>query len=395
MNTRHENQYQILLHRFNCLMVSTAKANHFAGKESISRVTYEESEQGFARRELLNVEKQAIEDRKRREIDEGSYVDSVRNQFHRTLLVHFESQISDVPFLFNEVLGLNDALGELLDMLATKACTVSRLEPLAARVPWLYDELLKVVNAPQHRRKDSRGKVIVVESLRTALSFINIDNLKLLLPTLAFRRTIPQVTDPYPNIKLRAHQYAVMTGLTARELAKRAGVRPNDAFVLGVFTGLGRNAVTRLYFKLFEKVKRSELERAQQEQKRELHDALTKITPSSNFLIALWNDFSASITAQTIQHMQLRRVFINDAASALASQESLEELPLANLVSQASCYAQFRMLSSHKLLSTEKEHAEAKTLLRKSQLNPMDIERLKHLDLASLPLIINPELDNA
>lgn len=372
-------------------MVSSSKANALIGKAMPGLVTYEESEQGYARRELLNVEKLAIENKKLREITDESYVDSVRNQFHQVLLKQFDEQIADTSTLYYDVLGFNDALPELLDMLAIKASSIARLEPLAARIPWLFDELIKVVNSPQHRRKDSRGKVIVVETLRTALSFINIDNLKMLVPALAYRRTIPQITDPYPQIKSRAWQSSLGIALTAHQLADSVGVRENDAFVLGILQGIGRNAITRLYFKLFERVQREELESAQYDKLRDKHDALTKITPSSNFLLALWSDFGDTVVASIIEHMQFKRVFITDAARVLSQPDDHSDFPMAKLIDQARIYSQYRMLSSHKLIDVD----ESKAILRHSQLPIREIERLKKLNIHTLPLNIKPDIDDS
>jgi hypothetical protein len=383
-----KSQYAILKHRFESLMISTSKANSLVGKTSPGIVRYEESEQGSARRKLLNVEKVAIEDRKLQEINDESYVDSVRNEFHQILLTHFDKEICDTSTQYYNVLGLTDTMPALLDMLAIKASSIARLEPLAARVPWIYDELMKVVNAPQHRRKDSRGKVIVVETLRTALSFINIDNLKLLIPALAFRRTIPQVTDPYPQIKSRAWQYNLGVALTARQLAPMVGVRENDAYVLGILQGLGCNAITRLYFRLFERLQREELEKAQREKKRDRHDALTKITPSCNFLLALWSDFGDEIAAHFIHHMEMQRVFIGDAADAIANKLTADNA-MAKLIEQSRIYSQFRMLNAHRLLDKE----EAKVMLRASRLPISEIERLKNINITTLPLVMKAELD--
>lgn len=389
MNSTNTGKYALLKHRHECLMISTAKANALVGKATQGPVSYEESEQGYARRELLNVEKQAIEDKKLREITDESYTDNVRNQFHQVLLQQFDQHIIDTNVLYYDVLGLNDALPKLLDMLAIRASSIARLEPLAAQIPWLFDELLKVVNSPQHRRKDSRGRVIVVETLRTALSFINIDNLKILIPALAFRRTIPQITDPYPQVKSRAWQSALGVALTAHHLADSAGVRENDAYVLGMLQGLGRNAITRLYFKLFEKVQREQLESAQNEKLRDKHNALTKITPSGNFLMALWSDFGDMVAARLIDHMQLQRVFITDAARVLSQPENINGYPMAKLIQQARTYSQFRMLSTHKLIDI----GESKVILKHSELPLAEIERLKKLNIQTMPLHMKPDID--
>lgn len=390
MNKNTASQYALLRHRFEALMISTSNANALVGKIVPGVVRYEESEQGYARRELLNVERQTIEDKKLKEINDESYVDRVRNQFHQVLIQRFDEQIADTHTLYYDILGLSDSLPELLDMLAIRASSIARIEPLAARTPWLFDELLKVVNAPQHRRRDSRGKVIIVDNLRTALSFINIDNLKMLIPALAFRRTIPQVTDPYPQIKARSWQYSLGVALVASELSESVGVRQNDAFVLGMLEGLGRNAITRLYFRLFERVQREELEAAQRDKLRDKHDALTKITPSSNFLHALWSDFADKVVSELIDHMQFKRVFITDAARAISQADDQAEFPLAKLIQQARVYAQYRVLSAHRLISTD----EGKTMLRFSELPISEIQTLKMLNIATLPLNMKPEIDD-
>lgn len=389
MNQHQSSQYALLNHRFETLMFSLAQANDLVGRELPGHIAYEDSEQGFARRELLHVEKVAIQNKKRDEMTAQSYVDAVRNDFHRILLSQLEVALSDTTDLFRKTLGIDEVFAEMLDMLAVKACSIARLEPLAARVPWLYDELMKVVNAPQHRRKDSRGRVVVVETLRAALSFINIDNLQLLIPALMFRRTIPQITDPYPQIKARVWQQALSVSLASRYLAPKHSVKINDAFVFGMFQAVGRNAVTRTYFKQFEKLQREELERAQARKERDRHDALTQIQPSGNFLLALWNDYADPAMRDIIEHMRLSRVFVGPAAEVLGSSDHSQQVPLAELTTQARIYSQYRLLMTHKLINPQ----EAKIILRHAKLPAADVEALNKIDVRTLPINIKPDLD--
>ncbi len=389
MNQLQSSQYALLNHRFETLMFSLTQANDLVGRELPGHIAYEDSEQGFARRELLHVEKVAIQNKKRDEMNTQAYIDAVRNDFHKLLLTQLEVSLSDTTDLFRKTLGLDEVFADLLDMLAVKACSIARLEPLAARIPWLYDELLKVVNAPQHRRKDSRGRGVVVETLRAALSFINIDNLQLLIPSLMFRRTIPQITDPYPQIKARVWQQALSVSLSARYLAPKHGVKENDAFVFGMLQAIGRNAVTRTYFKLFEKLQREELERAQAKKERDRHDALTQIQPSGNFLVALWNDYADPAMRDIIEHMRLSRVFVGPAAEVLGSEKKDQNVPLALLTRQARIYSQYRLLHAHKLIN----QTEAKVILRQAKLTAPDVEALNKIDVRTLPLNIKPDLD--
>jgi len=91
-----------------------------------------------------------------------------------------------------------------------------------------------------------------------------------------------------------------------------------------------------------------------------------------------------------IQHMQFKRVFITDAARALCQSHEHAEYPMARLIQQARIYSQFKVLSAHRLIDAE----EGKTMLRHTQLPVAEIEKLKKLNLATLPLNMKPEIDD-
>ncbi|WP_164078323.1 HDOD domain-containing protein [Alteromonas facilis] len=364
-------------------MTSVSEANDLMGRETPGMIAFEDSEQGYARRELLKVEKLAIENRQRQEMTQQAYVDAVRNDFHKQLLTHFETEIRLPGAIYRDWLGLGDTVAELLDLLSVKACTIPRVEPLVASIPWMYPELMKIVNAPQHRRKDSRGKVIVVETLRAALSFLNIDNLQLIIPTLIVKRCIPQITDPYPEIKQHIWHYALGVALTNRHLAPQYKLRPNDAYVLGLFQAIGRNAVTRVYFKMFERLQREALQQAQANKKRQLHEALTQITPSNNFIIALWNDFADHVAADLLHYMRFKRLAVTPAMQAIAAGDTSQEQPaLAQLTNRSRLYTKYRMLKAHRLLDID----DANCIVSSSKIGKDNILALNQIDLHHIPL---------
>lgn len=205
--------------RFENMIISPERVLEMLGRRKVGEVSFEQSEQGDARRLLLHVEKVAIENKRLQEKTEASYLESVSHHLHEILLGELTEQLSYTDELVQNVLNLPENIGELLDALSVKACSVSKLEPIAATMPWLYDELIVVVNTPQFRRKDSRGRIIVVETLRTALSFLGIENLRTLIPSLILKRAMPQITDPYPLIKQKLTPYTTGVAITAKRLA--------------------------------------------------------------------------------------------------------------------------------------------------------------------------------
>ena len=169
------------------------------------------------------------------------------------------------------------------------------------------------------------------------LGFFGLDNLTFILSSLAFKRSLPQITDPYPQIKLRIWEEALATAIACKQIASVVGVNQKHAFCLGILQTTGKVVVTKLYFKLFESVLREALIETHNAQKHEEHSALTRITPSGEFLNQLIDKYALSISARLIDKMAMQRVFIAnamfevaDAASTATNGHSADLSPLTS-----------------------------------------------------------------
>ncbi|MEE3221930.1 MAG: HDOD domain-containing protein, partial [Pseudomonadota bacterium] len=353
----------------------------------VGEVSFEQSEQGDARRLLLHVEKVAIENKRLQEKTEASYLESVSHHLHEILLGELTEQLSYTDELVQNVLNLPENIGELLDALSVKACSVSKLEPIAATMPWLYDELIVVVNTPQFRRKDSRGRIIVVETLRTALSFLGIENLRTLIPSLILKRAMPQITDPYPLIKQKLTPYTTGVAITAKRLAALTDLNKNQAYTLAMLSNLGRCVVTRLYFKLFDKIQLHLLQECQKDKEQKRHEALLKVAPSANHLIALQQEFADAVSADILEWMHLMRLPIAEPMRACADKVPAQPKTLSKVLHQARTYTQIRMLHQLKLV----EMKEVKPLFMEQRYPAGALEKLKTIDIFTLPLVKNEE----
>ena len=255
-------------------------------------------------------------------------------------------------------------------------------------MPWFYDDLIRMVNMPKYRRTDAKGKVIAVETLRVALSYFGIENLKLVVPSLAFRRWIPQITDPYPEIKTRLWESALGTAITCKRIAEFSKVDPAHAFILGLFHDVGKMVVIRLYFRVFDEIQREALIEAHEARKREEHAALTKIEPSSDFLQHMLDLHARQLSSQLINKMGFKRVFIAPAIQEYADDITITKMcPLAVVLSQGKAYSNYRMLKANKLINME----EAKEYLRHFRMPAGALSALKTTDLRQLNLTLDDD----
>jgi hypothetical protein len=371
--------------RFNDLYLDSKIAQQNMLNEGAAKLSVIEQEQSKTARQLLTVEKQAIRERDLNTRMELNFLDSISEQLNQEVESRLTNELEDIDNIYSKVIGIDSSLPELLDAVSVKAATISKVEPLATELSWLYTDLLKFVNQPKYQRVDSKGKVVLVESLRVGLSFFGLDNLSMVITSLAFKRWLPQITDPYPQIKLRIWEEAIATANSCRQIATVSKVDPNHAFCLGVLQAVGKIAVTRLYFRLFEQVQREALIESEKYKKHDEHKALQKIQPSGEFLTFLIDKYSFDISAKMINKMNMKRVFINNAMQELQQNVAQSELsPLAKVLQQGNAYAKYRILKFHKLIDMQ----EAREFVRTMQMPKGSLELLKTTDVRALNLSV-------
>jgi hypothetical protein len=380
------NTEELIKQRFEALFLDVKAAQQSALDEGKPMLSVIEIEQSKTARSLLRVEKQAIREKDLNIKSDLSFLNTITDQINIEVAKRLNESIQDTDHLYSKIIGIDRSLPELLDMAGIKAATISKVEPIATELPWFFNDLMKFVNQPKYRRIDNKGKAVVVETMRVALGFFGLENLMIILTSLAFKRSLPQITDPYPQIKLRIWEEALSTAIFCKQIASVVGVNQDHAFCLGMLQTMGKVVVSKLYFRLFESVLREALLETQNAQKHEEHSALTRITPSGPFLNYLIDTHALKISAKLIDKMAMKRVMIANAMFEVANNEAVANLsPLALVLKQGKAYAQYRMLKGHKLIDLQ----QSKDFIRTLRMPKGSLELLKTTDMRSLDLSIN------
>jgi hypothetical protein len=380
------NAENLIKQRFEALFLDVKVAQRGTLDEGKPALNVIEIEQSKTARSLLRVEKQAIRNKDLNTKSDLSFLSAIAEQIDAEVAKRLEMSLEDTDHLYSKIIGIDKALPELLDLVGIKAATISKIEPLATELPWFFNDLMKFVNQPKYRRIDNKGKVIIVETMRVGLNFFGIENLIIILSSLAFKRFLPQITDPYPQIKLRIWEEALATAISCKQIASVVGVNPNHAFCLGMLQMMGKVVVTKLYFRLFENVLREALIETQTSQKHDEHSALTRITPSGQFLNHLIEKHALNMSAKLIDKMTMKRVFIANAMFEVANNPAAADLsPLALVLKQGKAYAQYRMLKGHKLIDLQ----QSKDFIRTLRMPKGSLEVLKTTDMRSLDLSVS------
>jgi hypothetical protein len=380
------NTEELIKQRFEALFLDLKAAQQSILHEGKPALSVIEIEQSKTARSLLRVEKQAIREKDLNIKSDLSFLNTITDQINIEVAKRLNESIQDTDHLYSKIIGIDSSLPELLDLVGIKVATISKVEPIATELPWLFNDLMKFVNQPKYRRIDNKGKAVVVETMRVGLSFFGLENLIIILTSLAFKRSLPQITDPYPQIKLRIWEEALATAISCKQIASVMGVNQDHAFCVGMLQTMGKVVVSKLYFRLFESVLREALLETQNAQKHEEHSALTRITPSGPFLNHLIDTHALKISAKLIDKMAMKRVMIANAMFEVANNEAALNLsPLALVLKQGKAYAQYRMLKRHKLIDLQ----QSKDFMRTLRMPKGSLELLKTTDMRSLDLSIN------
>ncbi|NMH60033.1 HDOD domain-containing protein [Alteromonas ponticola] len=334
--------------RFDNLLISLERAQSMAGKAKPGEVDFAESEQADARRQLLSIEKVAIKNQTLQNLSDASLKSVVLHDFHNFLFTAIRKKATSLKKVCSQNLGFSTDLKFLLEILNLDSSSLRQVEEQIIAHPWLSYELMKVVNLPQFRKKDALGNSIQVESIRTALSYLGLENLKRVVPYMILKRSLPQTTDPFPEIKEHLFSFGVSTAVSASLIAPLKQLSAENAYTLGAIHAIGRCILIKLYFRLFDLTRGEFMEQAAKKKRVDVHHILRDMQPSANYLIALQQEFADGIAADLLSHLSPRKLELSQDMRSLAD---AKPSAMGRVLEWAREYAKVRMLLQHRCIN--------------------------------------------
>jgi HD-like signal output (HDOD) protein len=359
------------------LVISKEFADQQSGKVAVA--SHQNSEQSNRRRELLAVEEESKKNKIIKAHGESFFTDQVMSKFFAHVTVEVNKKFDNKEDLYNRILKIEDAAPSIMEILSVRAASINRIIPLVKSLPWLADELIKLVNKPQYRKRAD----VQVTDASLALSYIGLDNLKLVMPTFMLKHWLPNSTAPYALMKRKLWNDSLAIAMSSSVLAKKEGMDEFSAFAAGMFSNLGMLAVSRCFLTTYSELHTAELKEAYENKDKKLHDTLVSFDASPELLLEQIVTRSSKISADLVELMRLDRLRITETIFDLAYTETLEKMcPLAQIVAKAKAYVAYRSLAKDDLISTD----EAKLLLTAVGITSPEISILKKSDIDHIKL---------
>ncbi len=347
--------------------------------QSTSSIERQNSEQENRRRELLAVEEQAQHERIVKEYGIAHFKTQVMAKFYNRVTAAVNNEFDNKITLYNDVLHIEDAAPAIMEILSLKAASINRIAPLVKALPWLADELITLVNKPQYRKRAD----VQVSDANLALSYVGLENLKLVMPTFMLKHWLPISTAPFPIMKRKLWNDSLSVALATQALAVKQNLDPFTAFCAGMFSNIGLLAVARCFYQTYHELHKEELKKAYDERDKRLHDVLVKIEMAPELLHQQLISRSSQIAADVVELMRFDRLAITESLFDLAYTTDLEKMSdIAQIIVKAKAYIAYRNLAKEELINSD----ETKQLFQAVRLSPQDLALLRQKDIDHLKL---------
>lgn len=335
--------------------------------------------QPVSERTLLDVEAKAQQLRTAGAQAKAQFAEFAQAHLHDEVADELVRKLHNIDQVNATLFDPGMAFYALLDALSAKVVTVNKLDPLISEVGWLAEDLLRLVNQPQYRNRTLSGAI--VKDIRTALRYLGVESLQLIVPVYAMRRMLPHSTDPFTALKNKLWDYSLAVAIAARRLAQDSAEHPYNAFCAGLFHTLGHAVVTRNYLRTYQQVRQSQLLQARESRDVQLTDALDSLVPDASFLCESLQEFAAVLSADITSCWQLQTLPLCQTLDQLAEGVGFAgSSPLARLVQQAQAYVQWQTLKQARQIS----EAESKSWFNSVQLGQEALHNLAQTNLKRL-----------
>lgn len=362
------------------LSISKDFADQRHGK--VNLVDFQGSEQQNRRRELLSVEVKAQQEK----IVAAHGEEHFRKQVMATFFAQVNKQVNDEfdnkVNLYNNVLSIEEAAPTILELLSLRATSINKIKPLATSLPWLATDLVSLVNKPQYRKRAD----VQVNDAKLALSYIGLDNLKLVMPTFILKHWLPISTAPFTLMKRKLWNDSLSTALASSVLAEHSGLNSYTAFTTGMLSNIGKLAITRCFLNSYNRMYKQELRDAFNAKDKRLHNILTKIENPPELLLEQLILRSSKLSAELVELMNFDRLPITEAIFDLAYTDTIEKMcPIAQVVTKAKVYVSYRSLAKDNLIDDE----EKALLFESAKLSKNELALLNKSDIDHIKLKFN------
>jgi len=280
--------------------------------------------------------------------------------------------------------AIADSLMDALNVLNTRAASISRIKPLVLKHTGLLLNMVSLLNRFDFGQKSS-GKPLTLKDAELSLSFLGIDQLRLLLPYLIMHEALKDSGRKFNQPSRKLWQHLQITAESARVLAELDGeLNADEVYMQTMFHEMGAIYTMHVVYDCFDEACRSFRTLAKESGASEISHQISEIRSAAPVLDKLLPLFAPSISFKLAEQYKLSHFSLSNSLNELATAMTFDELsPISRVIAQGRAYALFKQMFKAQLMSKE----QASQYLKYHQLDADKIRVLNKVKFLTVPKI--------
>lgn len=277
---------------------------------------------------------------------------------------------------------IDNNLMDALNILMTKAASISRIKPLILKDASLIRNFISVLNRLGMGKKNS-DKPLEPKDAELCLSSIGVEKLRLLIAYLIMHESMKDAGAKFNQPSRKIWLHAQITATAARALAIEGGdVNPDEAYIMALFHEMGATFLLHLVDDSFQESRRDISKQAMENGASQVSHQLDDIKSAVPVLDRIMPSRAAKLSATIAQKYEMNFLRLGPVLDELHQSMSYDDLtPIAKIIAQARCYSVFKQMFKEDLI----DKRQAAALLNYYQLDGAKIKLLNSQKYLKIP----------
>jgi len=307
---------------------------------------------------------------------------ALQAQLFQDVEVRVENRLANIePDLWQRC-TIDTNLMDAVNILMTKAASISRIKPLILKDASLLRNFVNVLNRLGMGKKNS-DKPLEPKDAELCLSSLGVEKLRLLMPYLIMHESMRESGAKFNHSSRKIWQHVQITATAARALAIDSGeVNPDEAYIMALFHEMGATFLLHVVDDCFQASRREISKQAMENGASEVSHQLAEIKSAIPVLDRILPNKACGLSAMIADRYQLSFLRLSSILGELDKTMSFDSLtPMAKIVAQARSYSIFKQLFKEELM----DKRQAAALLNYYQLDGAKIKLLNGQKYLKIP----------
>lgn len=275
-------------------------------------------------------------------------------------------------------------LMEAMNIINTKAASVSRIKPLVLRHATLVQNMVNVLNRFDAVKKSS-DKPLEKKDAELCLGYLGIETLRVLLPYLIVHESLKDTGIKFHQISRKLWNHVQITAKAASLLATLDDtLDPDEVYMMALFHEMGAAFLLHVVDECFHETRRELSKQAMESGASEVSHKLAEINSAIPVLDKLMPEKAKALSVDIARRYKMNHFRLASTMEELAQSMSIDDMgATARVIAQARSYAVFKQMYKEELI----DKIQATALLNYYQIDSAKIKLLNQQKYLKVPKI--------